>query len=305
MILIKLLFDEDTKNMLIERDFNNKEIIKPLLRGRDINKWRYFYKDLYIILIKYGDGNNIENQYNSIFNYLKFHEDKLKKRGQVKVGQHHWLELDNNPSKKYLDLFEKEKIIYSEISNEPSFTLDINKNFLGNTAYIINSETINLRYLLGLLNSNVLFWIFQKICYNLGKTGFRFLKNFMEQLPLIIDENFQNVIINLVNELLELNFNIQKNELMMFDYLFDELDIKITKKLENFYLLSNDEFLKEIKKKNKNLNEEKLIDIFEVTKRNINNLNLKIYSKTNELNTVVYKLYNLNEKEIRIIEKGI
>ena len=60
-------------------------------------------------------------------------------------------------------LFEKEKIIYSEISKEPSFTLDTNNYFLGNTAYILNSNSINLKYLLGLLNSNVLFWIFKHI----------------------------------------------------------------------------------------------------------------------------------------------
>ena len=42
------IIDETTRNMLISKDINNKEIIKPLLRGRDINKWKINYDNLYL-----------------------------------------------------------------------------------------------------------------------------------------------------------------------------------------------------------------------------------------------------------------
>lgn len=48
------IIDEETKNKLIIEDSKNKEIIKPLLRGRDINKWRISYKHLYIIFTRRG-----------------------------------------------------------------------------------------------------------------------------------------------------------------------------------------------------------------------------------------------------------
>ena len=43
------IINEEIKNRLISEDFNNKEIIKPLLRGRDITKWKIMYKNLYLI----------------------------------------------------------------------------------------------------------------------------------------------------------------------------------------------------------------------------------------------------------------
>ena len=38
------IIDEKTKNELIKKDSKNKEIIKPLLKGKDINKWQILYK---------------------------------------------------------------------------------------------------------------------------------------------------------------------------------------------------------------------------------------------------------------------
>lgn len=203
-------------------------------------------------------------------------------------------------------LFEKEKIIYSEISKEPSFTLDLEKHYLGNTAYIMNSEDINLKYLLGLLNSNVLFWIFQKICYNLGKKGFRFIKNFVEQLPIIIDNNNQENVIRLVENILKLNNEIEINECYLFEILKNKYGINdFSKKIENFYLISPKVFINEVKKKNKNIDEVFLVKIYEKIKSNIINLMLELESDNTKLNNIVYQIYDLNEREISIIENEI
>ena len=42
--------DEDTKNRIINEDVKSKEIIKPLIRGKDIKRWQIEYKDMYLIL---------------------------------------------------------------------------------------------------------------------------------------------------------------------------------------------------------------------------------------------------------------
>ena len=143
------IVDEDTRNMLISKNIKNKEIIKTLLRGRDINKWKINYANLY--LIHSYDGLNIEEKYPVIYNYLYHFHEQLEKR--YDKGKK-WYNLR---ACSYDDLFEKEKIIYSEISRKPQFNYDSEKNYLSNTAYLINSEKINFKYLLGLLNSNVIF----------------------------------------------------------------------------------------------------------------------------------------------------
>ena len=267
------------------------------------------YKNLYIIFTRRG----IEiDKYPTIKNYLSEYKEELTPKSKNssrndkgrKPGDYKWYEIQDNVA--YFSSFEKEKIIYSEISNEPSFTLDLEKHYLGNTAYIMNSDNIDLKYLLGLLNSNVLFWIFQKICYNLGNKGFRFIKNFVEQLPIIIDNKNQENVITLVDNILRLNNEIEICENYLFDILKNKYKINdFPKKIENFYLLSSKEFIKEIKKKNNNIDENYLLKIHEKTKANILNLMIKIKSENTKLNNLVYDIYNLNEREISIIEKEI
>src|SRR5690606_32991377 len=107
----------------------------------------------------------------------------LKKRGQVQNGQHHWLELDNNPSLDYFNLFEQPKIVFSEIVSEPQFCLDTNKFYPEATTFFIYGE--NLKWLTALLNSEpitVLFRIFYAGGELVGK--YRYKKAFLENLPI-------------------------------------------------------------------------------------------------------------------------
>jgi len=268
-----------------------------LLRGRDINKWKIMYKHLY--LIHSVDGLDTKNKYPLVYNFLSQYQDKLENR--YDKGRN-WYNLR---ACKYDDLFEKEKIIYREISSEPNFTFDSSNYFLGNTAYILNSDSIDLKYILGLLNSNVLFWTFKQICYNLGKTGFRFIKIFVEQLPIKINENYEEEVINIVNEILELNNKIRFNELNLFSYLKKNLGIMdFSKKLELFYLLNEKQFIKEIKKVNEEFDEIELLTIFNLSKNNIQQLNEEFKIKNHDLNQIIYKIYELDEEEIKIIEEN-
>ena len=292
------IIDEETKNRLIKEDSKNKEIIKPLLRGKDIKKWGIHYKNLY--LIHSYNGLDTKNKYPSIYKFLSQYKEKLEKR--YDKGEN-WYNLR---SCSYDDLFEKEKIIYSEISREPNFSFDSKKFYLNNTSYLLNSNEINLKYLLGLLNSNVIFWIFKYISYNLGENTYRFIKTFVEKIPIKIDIKNQNKVIKLVNEILDISNNIKLYKNLMFKLLKNNFNInKLNKNLENFYYLSEEKFLKEIKKSNKSFDEREMINKFISMKNNIKSL-IKMYKiKNNELNNLIYEIYNLNKNEIEIIENDI
>ena len=43
------IIDNETKERLCKEDPKSKEILKPILRGRDINKWHHEYKGYYLI----------------------------------------------------------------------------------------------------------------------------------------------------------------------------------------------------------------------------------------------------------------
>ena len=303
------IIDEKTKDKLISEDFNNKEIIKPLLRGRDIDKWRINYDNLYLIFTRRGIDIN---RYPIIKKFLSKYKEELTPKNKNskkedkgrKPGPYKWYEIQDNIA--YHALFEKEKIIYSEISRKPQFTYDLNEYYLSNTAYLINSEKINLKYLLGLLNSNVIFWIFKHISYNLGESSYRFIKQFVEQIPIVVDnENLENIIF-IVDQILLYSKQIKNEKIKMYNLIMQEsCNNKLSKKLESFYKLSEKEFLKDIKKINKNINEDELLKKFNLSKIKINSIISKFDNSNQKLNKLIYKSYKLNTDEIKIIEDDL
>ena len=297
------IIDEDTKNRLIEEDSNNKEIIKPLLRGRDINKWKIMYKNLY--LIHSIDGLDTKNKYPSIYKFLSQYKDKLKKR--YDKGRN-WYNL--RPCK-YDNLFEKEKIIYSEIVSEPRFVYDSNKFYMEATGFILNSSKINLKYLVSLLNSNLLFWYFKEIGYNLGGKGFRYKKIFIEQLPIkSTDKTNEKLLTNLVDEILIINKNFVNEIDDFINYLIEDINIiKISNKIKNYYKLNQNDFLKEIKKQKGLISDENkkkdLIQKFTINIENLEKMNYNINELELEINNIIYSIYNINKYEKDLIEKDL
>ena len=177
-----------------ERERTDK-IIRPILRGRDIRRNGYEWAGLYCILA-YFDFHKVIDKYPALYQHLKQFEDALKKRGQVRYassgkpklnaeypGQHHWLELDNNPRKEYMDDFDEQKILYSEIVRSPQFYLDNQKFIPEATTFIMSGE--HLETLVQYLNSPIIAWIF-KTYYaggGLGENGFRYKKKYLAKLP--------------------------------------------------------------------------------------------------------------------------
>ena len=173
-----------------------EQIIKPILRGRDIKRYYYKWAGLWVILAKYGFYKEA-HLYPSIVKHLKQFEYQLKERGQCRytrqsnlniskdyIGQHHWLELDNNPQDNYLAEFEKEKVVYSEIVRQPQFYLDSEGYFVEATSFLMTGR--NVKYICGLLNSKPVTYFFKKWYAGggLGEEGYRYKKAFLENLPI-------------------------------------------------------------------------------------------------------------------------
>ncbi|WQY04007.1 class I SAM-dependent DNA methyltransferase [Helicobacter pylori] len=178
-----------------------ERLIKPILRGKDIKRYSYEWAHLWVIIAKFGSHEFLEVEYPTIYNHLLQYKDQLEQRGQCRYsrgpqnsnkpypGQHHWLELDNNPKDSYLQDFEKEKIVYSEIVQEPRFYLDNGECELGffyaeATSFILTGE--HLHYLLGMLHSKLITFAFKTFYAGggLGESGYRYKKAFIERLPI-------------------------------------------------------------------------------------------------------------------------
>ncbi|MDR1820448.1 MAG: hypothetical protein LBR15_09430, partial [Methanobrevibacter sp.] len=301
------IINSETRNDLIAKDPKNREIIKPLLRGRDIHRWSIDYQNLYLLYIPWDF--EIE-EYPDIKKHLLKFKDKLSKRPEVKGNRYKWYCLSRYASD-YYEEFEKQKIIWSEMVSNPSFTSDLNNYFLLNTSYIltINNNNLNLNYLTALFNSKLLHWYLTKISYSLGTKGIRYIKQYVEQLPIIIpSKEEQKPLIDLTTEIIAKNHELQKEIKSFHKYLISDFKVsKLNKKLTNYYNLSFDELYKEVKKQYKDITrkeKDKLEKEYNESIAILKPLQAEIDRIDKEIDKLVYELYDLNKKEIEIIENG-
>lgn len=149
------IIDELKKDEIFSEHPSSKDIVKPLLQGRDIVKFVTEWQNRWIILARYGSNEFLEDDYPAVFNYLFSYKSKLEKRGQCTnkggQGQHHWLELDNNPSVNYLNQFKDEKIIWKRVGSIMRFAYSDEEIYCLDSTCIATGEKI--KYLTAVLNS--------------------------------------------------------------------------------------------------------------------------------------------------------
>jgi adenine-specific DNA-methyltransferase len=208
------IIDTETRNRILanckdeEERKRTEEIIKPVLRGRDIERYRYKWAGLWIICTFPSKKIDIE-QYPALKEYLASFGERLLqdgKPGHRKKTPHKWYETQDNIA--YYPEFEKEKIVWQEIVREPSFAYDNTGIYVEATGFLMTGK--NLKYLLGLLNSKPVAFFFKTFYAGggLGEDGYRYKKAFLERLPLppITKENqpLADQIVQKVQEILTL-----------------------------------------------------------------------------------------------------
>ena len=219
------IIDEETKNKLISEDPKSAEIIRPILRGRDIKRYSYDFQNLYLIDIPCGFTNKnkdvnenaeewIKLQYGSIYKFLIEKENKLvltrtkKSKGLYKRDDQgdYWWELR---SCNYMDDFYKQKIIYPETTQGAYFYLDENQYFIDKTCFMITGN--NLKFLLGNLSSSLFEFAYKHIysSIELGKSAYQYNKHALILLPIInpslVSQDDKKNVENLVDLLLKSN----------------------------------------------------------------------------------------------------
>ncbi len=166
-------------------------LIKPILRGKDIKRYSYEWAGEWVINTHNGYTSNLKfkippidiEKYPALKSHLDSHWDTIATRSDQGDTPYH---LRNCV---YLEDFEKEKIVYGEIVQEPRFYLDNGECELGYfyaeaTSFILTGE--HLRYLLGMLHSKLITFAFKTFYAGggLGESGYRYKKAFIERLPI-------------------------------------------------------------------------------------------------------------------------
>ncbi|EAK0847993.1 class I SAM-dependent DNA methyltransferase [Campylobacter lari] len=221
------------------------KLIRKMLRGRDIKRYSYEWAGLWVINTHNGykskSGEKIEainiDEYPSLKQHLKPYYKTLEKRTDKGKTPY------NLRNCAYLEEFEKEKIGWQRVTQEPSFILENECVLLDSMAFMVGNSKNELKYLLGFLNSSLIFYYFKNIGHLYSDKGFLLSNQYVEKFPIpkinSKNEKLANELISLVDEILNL------------------------------------------KEQDKNANTQE---------------------QENKINSLVYKLYNLTEEEISIIE---
>ena len=190
------LIDEDQKQELCEKNPINAEIIKPILRGRDISRYSYTLPGQYILLSK--NGVNVERDYPDIYEHLESFGDGFKNRGAQ--GQH-WTNLR---ACSFYDDFKKEKIVWIELSDLGRFALCNEEIYLLNSAYFLLPPLgIDAKLLLGILNSTTIRFYLNLVAETSGMGTSRWINNYVKEFPIpIVTYEQQTEIIEHVDQIL-------------------------------------------------------------------------------------------------------
>jgi hypothetical protein len=168
------LVDQATRDQLIAEDPRSAEVLKPFLRGRDIE--RYFIRPAGTWLIYTYHGIDI-SQYPAIEAYLEPYKANLEERATEQA----WYELQQ-PQKAYQSGFEGPKIIYPDITPQADFSFDISGAYPDTTAFCIPTQA---SYLTAILNSKLLDFVLKHLSPIIRGGSYRYKREYVELLPIV------------------------------------------------------------------------------------------------------------------------
>ena len=179
---------------LIAQDPKSAEIIRPILRGRDIKRYGYEFADIYIITTFPSLKIDIELYPAVKQHLLSFGYDRLKQTGEKgarKKTNNKWFETQDSIG--YWEDFSKQKIVYPDISEKLNFQIVEGEIYFNNTIYFITSETENLDYLLKFLNSNLIDWYYKTLSVQLGEKAVRMFTIYVLNIPIPKNKDKDNI----------------------------------------------------------------------------------------------------------------
>ncbi|MDB5228706.1 MAG: hypothetical protein JWN78_2899 [Bacteroidota bacterium] len=176
------IIDGEKRKELIEQDPKSEEIIRPILRGRDIKRYGYDFGDVWLLFIPWhfplhndptitGASSKAEDafksQFPAVYNHLVQHKTELSNRNKAETGiRYEWYALQRWGAN-YWEDFSKQKIIWIELADKGRFALDTRDNYitLNGTFIMVGYD---LEYLCCVLNNPITSWHFNTFCISSG-----------------------------------------------------------------------------------------------------------------------------------------
>ena len=216
-----------TKDMLTAADPNSEQIMTPVIRGRDVERYQAPWANLWIITTFPTLKIDIDN-YPAIREYmLSFGKDRLEQSGKLlpnggksrKKTRHLWFETQD-PIGYHPELM-KEKIVWGNLNRQAKFAYLPAKTFINAPATMLTPYN---PYLLALLNSTLLDWYFQSIGVERDGGYYEYKPMFIERLPIPqINPEEQSPLVRLVDSILQAKNSDPNADTRELEQTIDEL----------------------------------------------------------------------------------
>lgn len=205
-----------------------KELTRPLLKGKDIKRWMAEDTDLITIFpytIIEGKAHLIEESvfsknYPKIWEYFLENKNLLEQRDRgAWKGRTDWYAYGRRQN---LEQFDQEKIMTQVLAKRSTLALDLGQNMYfvgggnaGGYGITIKKKEVSLQYLCGLLNSILLEWAIKKSSTRFRGGYYSYGKRFIEKLPIVIPDKTNEQITNQIENLVK-TIIANKRELSQF-----------------------------------------------------------------------------------------
>ena len=191
------IIDDATKQQLVDADPKSTQVIKPVLRGRDVQRYRAQWPDSWLINVPWhfplhldssikGVSEKAEGlfkkQFRAVYRHLLSHKAALAARNKSETGiRYEWYTLQCWAAN-YHDDFAKEKLIWMDLTEQGRFSYSNSEIFCANTAFIMTGSA--LKYLCAMLNSNLVMWYMGNTALNSGMGVTRWIPATVERIPI-------------------------------------------------------------------------------------------------------------------------
>ena len=219
----------EKKDELIAADPKSAEIIRPILRGRDIKRYSYTFADLWLIATFPSRQYNIDD-YPAVRDYLlTFGIERLEQTGKShkingetvksrKKTSNQWFETQDSIS--YWDDFSKQKIVWGNLCLFAQYALADEGYFINAPSPIITGGS---KYMLAVMNSKVSDWFVRQLGVTRNGGYFEYKPMFVEQIPIPqVDVDTQTKFESIVDDIISL-----KDKNINTDNLEDKIDSMI------------------------------------------------------------------------------
>jgi hypothetical protein len=171
------VINSEKKEVISELDIKNNEILKPLIRGRDIGK--YEIKDLPTWIIATKNEFRVSERYPKLAKY--FEELNIQLEGRIEsrgAKGSHWMNLRDCA---YYDQMEIDKIVWLELTDQSKFAFSTAGEYVLDGAWLMTGPF--LKELLGILNSRLIQFYFKLSSNSSGMGTTQWKKFAVENIP--------------------------------------------------------------------------------------------------------------------------